>query len=667
MSPISPAEVPTKQSARIPPPTLRWVLPVSANEVARCQTGRGHNKRNAPSKAPLIALFTVRPNNTTNRPEAHARHLTSHHGDSTKLISIVCHTTTPDLDIEAQPARTKEGHFKLLYDQAGVIPEVLNHTYPGEGTAESPYLVDFLPEDVRNPMTFSQTKKWSITVVNAVATLAVAFASSAYSGGVRAVIIDFGVSQIVAILGVSLFVLGFAIGPLLWAPLSEIFGRQRLFIVTFFALTAFNAGAAGSQNIETLIILRFFAGAFGSSPLTNAGGVIADMFSASERGMASALFASAPFLGPVLGPIAGGFLGHASGWRWVEGMMAIFTGLILIISLFICPETYAPYLLRQRALELSRQTGKHYVSKHDLRKVPQLTALMRPRVLLFCEPIVTLTSIYMAIIYGTLYMLFAAFPIVYQVHRGWTPGIGGLAFIGVAVGMIFAVSYSLYDNKRYAAAVEAAGGAAQPEARLPPAIIGSILLPVGLFWFAWTNGPEIHWIVSIIASGFFGAGLVLVFLSLLNYLIDSYVVFAASALAANSVIRSLFGAAFPLFTSNMYDDLGIHWASTIPAFLALACVPFPYLFWRYGKTIRLKCKYAAEAAAVLEQMRAGAVKPPALRESDQMMEDGIEAGREEEEEKVRRASRATQGGVLSDDERTMAGDAPEEPVGTKEQ
>ncbi|KAM0334438.1 hypothetical protein ACHAQA_001465 [Verticillium albo-atrum] len=568
--------------------------------------------------------------------------------------------TQPELDVEAQPTRTKEGHFKLLYDQAGVTPEVLNHQYPGHGTPESPYLVDFLPEDARNPMTFSQTKKWSTTLVNAMATLAVAFASSAYSGGVRDIITAFGVSQTVAILGVSLFVLGFAIGPLLWAPLSEIFGRQRLFIVTFFALTVFNAGAAGSQNIETLIILRFFGGAFGSSPLTNAGGVIADMFSASERGMASALFAAAPFLGPTIGPIAGGFLGHASGWRWVEGMMAIFTGVILIISLFICPETYAPYLLRQRAAELSRQTGKTYLSKYDLRKVKQSTTLMRPWVLLFCEPIVTLTSIYMAIIYGTLYMLFAAFPIVYQVHRGWTPGVGGLAFIGVAVGMIFAVSYCLYDNKRYAAAVKAAGGAAQPEARLPPAIIGSILLPVGLFWFAWTNGPEVHWIVSIVASGFFGAGLVLVFLSLLNYLIDSYVVFAASALAANSVLRSLFGAAFPLFTTQMYDNLGIHWASSIPAFLALACVPFPYLFWRYGKTIRLKCKYAAEAAAVLEQMRAGAAKP-AIPESDEAIEEEIEAERQEEKER-----RASRGGVLSDDERTEAGDVTEERIGSKE-
>lgn len=209
--------------------------------------------------------------------------------------------TQPEQDVEAQPTKTKEGYFKLLYDQAGVTHEVLHHDYPGDGTPESPYLVEFIPNDPRNPMSFSKAKKWSITILNAIATLAVAFASSAYSGGAAEITIYFGISQTVTILGVSLFVVGFAIGPLFWAPLSEVFGRQRLFIISFFALTAFNAGAAGAQNIETLLILRFFAGAFGSSPLTNAGGVIADMFSASERGMAAAIFAAAPFLGPSIG------------------------------------------------------------------------------------------------------------------------------------------------------------------------------------------------------------------------------------------------------------------------------------------------------------------------------------------------------------------------------
>jgi hypothetical protein len=170
------------------------------------------------------------------------------------------------------------------------------------------------------------------------------------------------------------------------------------------------------------------------------------------------------------------------------------------------------------------------------------------------------------------------------------------------------------------------GGMAPPEARLPPGIIGSILLPVGLFWFAWTNGPEVHWIVSIIATGFFAAGLVLVFLSLFNYLIDSYVIYAASVLAANSVIRSLFGAVFPLFTTQMYQNLGIHWASAIPAFLALACAPFPWLFYKYGEPIRLRCKYAAEAAKVFEIMR-GQARQDESGEQENEDEEEIERQR----------------------------------------
>jgi len=187
------------------------------------------------------------------------------------------------VDIEAQAPPQRTSHFNHIFDQAGVTPEVLNHKYPGEGTAESPYLVDFLPVDPRDPTQFAPSKKWTITALQAIATLAVAFVSTAYSGGITEVIMSFRVSTTVAILGISLFVCGFALGPLLWAPLSEFYGRQILFFATYMTLTAFNAGAAGAQNIETLIILRFFAGTFGASPLTNSGGVIADMFSA--RGM----------------------------------------------------------------------------------------------------------------------------------------------------------------------------------------------------------------------------------------------------------------------------------------------------------------------------------------------------------------------------------------------
>lgn len=253
----------------------------------------------------------------------------------------------------------------------------------------------------------------------------------------------FHVGEEVVTLGLSLFVLGFAIGPLLWAPMSELYGRQYLFFGTYAMLTAFNAGAAGSQNIQTLLILRFFAGAFGSSPLTNAGGVIADMFPAHQRGLAISIFASAPFLGPTVGPIAGGFLGETQGWRWVEGLMAIFSGFLWIMGALTIPETYTPVILSKRAKKLSQMTGKVYRSKmevqHGRKTVSQeyKTALLRPWILLFKEPIVLLLSIYMAIVYGTLYLLFGAFPIVYQRERGWSPGIGGLSFIGVSTPELF--------------------------------------------------------------------------------------------------------------------------------------------------------------------------------------------------------------------------------------
>lgn len=230
--------------------------------------------------------------------------------------------------------------------------------------------------------------------------------------------------------------------------------------------------------------------------------------------------------------------------------MAIFTGVLWILCGLTVPETYAPVLLRQRAAKLSKLTGKVYLSKPDSQQGKVSfgeafkTALSRPWILLFREPIVLLLSLYMAIIYGTLYMLFAAFPIVYQEGRGWSPGVGGLAFLGVAVGMMMAVAYSIWDNKRYIRVIEKSpSGFAPPEARLPPAMIGSICMPVGskyictpcemismltllVFWFAWTNYPSIHWIVSIVATAPFGFGMVLVFLSIMNYLIDAYVIYA---------------------------------------------------------------------------------------------------------------------------------------------
>ena len=386
-------------------------------------------------------------------------------------------------------------------------------------------------------------------------------------------------------------------------------------------MVAFIGGSAGSHKITTLLVLRFFGGTFGGSPLVNSGGAIADLFLPAQRGLAMTLYCVAPFLGPVLGPIVGGFISENVGWRWVQGVCCIFVGVIGILGVIFNPETYGPVLLIRKASHLSKIDGKVYISvlkETQGKKKPSgvfKRALIRPWVLLFREPIVSVASLYMAIIYGIVYMFLAAMPVVYNEDRGWDEGIGGLAFLGITVGIVLGLAYAIYDNNGRYMKLSLAK-IANAESRLPPAIVGATALPVGFFAFAWTNYPSIHWSVSIILSTPFGVGCVLVILPIINYLIDSYTIYAASVLAAAAIFRAVVGAVFPLFTTQMYENLGIHWATALPGFLTLACVPFPLIMYRYGSALRMKCKYAFEAAEMMLKMQAQPAPIPVKTDED---------------------------------------------------
>ncbi|KAJ5281481.1 Major facilitator superfamily domain general substrate transporter [Penicillium angulare] len=497
--------------------------------------------------------------------------------------------------------------YQLVLSQDTIADNVLHHHWEGAGTEEDPYLVDWLSVDVRDPHQMQTWLKWSIRTLQAASFLSITFASSALSAANPQIQEKFGASEELVIADTALFVLAFAIGPAIWAPLSELFGRQIIFLITHGLTTLFAGATIASPNIATLLVLRFFSGAFGSSAISNAGGVVSDIYSARNRGLATIAFIGAPFLGPSLGPITCDFLAVSKGWKWVQGVITIFNGVVFLVGIVCIPETYTPVLLRKRASTLSKLTGAVYKSRLDTgdahRTAGQVFAktMVRPWILVFFKPIVLSLSIYMAIVYGTMYMEFAAFPIIFEDTLEWPQRTSGLSFLGMMIGQIFGCIYSAIDDARFKkVADKAPSGRPPPEARLIPAIVGAVTLPIGLFWFAWTNFPHIHWIVCEIGTVLFGFSHVSIFLSVVNYLVDAYTVYAASALAGNAVIRALFGAAFPLFTTPMYENLGVHWASSVSAFLAVACLPFPWIFYKFGPAIRRHCQYAVESARQLD-------------------------------------------------------------------
>lgn len=375
-------------------------------------------------------------------------------------------------------------YWKLLFDQGAVNQAAFDHSYRGNGTTSDPYIIEWPPGDARNPFNWSLYRKVLVTLVLGFTSLSVAFAGSAYMSPAAELEAYFNTSTEMVSMGLFTFNLGQAFGPIIWGPLSETLGRQVVFIISFAGVTIFNGACTASQCIAVLVAMRFFTGLCASSPLSNAGGVISDMFAPAYRGLAMTSFVLSPYLGPAIGPIVCGFVAQYAGWRWVEAVMTIFTRGIGVLGLLVIPETYAPVLLRRRAQRMAHLTGAVYVSIIELNNGRTSlarsfrTALSRPWVLLVKEPIVTLLSVYMAIVYGTLYSFFDAFLIVYQETRGWSPSTGGLAFIGVAIGMICGVAAALWVNVQYRKI--AAKGKATPETRLIPGIIGSILLPISV-------------------------------------------------------------------------------------------------------------------------------------------------------------------------------------------
>ncbi|KAF2156340.1 MFS general substrate transporter [Myriangium duriaei CBS 260.36] len=506
--------------------------------------------------------------------------------------------TEAEEDVVNLPYRTlSEGADMTQYTREVALGHIVSRIPTQSGEKIEAKLVTFTIDDPQNPKNWSKARKWWCTVIVAFTCFVVAFNSAVITSDIEGVVRTFNVSEEVALLSITLFVVGFGVGPMMFAPLSESIGRKPIYTFTLLVAVVFIVPCAVAKNIETLLVCRFIDGIAFSAPMVLVGGTLADLWHNNERGVPMAFFSAAPFSGPAIGPLVGGYLSDAMGWRWLYWIQLILSGAVYLLITLTVPETYAPKILAQKAARLRKQENDNtYTTEMEIGKRPlserMLIFLVRPFKLLFRELIVFLLSLYMSVLYGLLYMFFVAYPIIYQRGKGYTAGKTGLMFIPVAVGVMCSACCAPLVNKDYLKRAAQQGGKAVPETRLIPMMFSCWAIPIGLFIFAWSSQPETSWAGPAMGGFCVGFGFIFLYNSANNYLVDSYQHLAASALAAKTFIRSFWGAAVVLFTTQMYDRLGYEWASTLLAFIALACCAIPFLFYRYGARIRQRSHYA---------------------------------------------------------------------------
>ncbi|KAI4209543.1 MAG: hypothetical protein LQ351_007534 [Letrouitia transgressa] len=454
-----------------------------------------------------------------------------------------------------------------------------------------PNIVDWTgPDDPEKPTNWSTGVKMGIVTIISSITFLTPLASSMFAPGVPEVMTEFKSTNIeLASFVVSIYILGYAFGPLVIAPMSELYGRLWVYHVCNLGFIIFTVACAVASDINMLTAFRFFEGLFGSAPVTIGGGSIADMIVQEKRGKVMSIWVMGPLLGPIIGPVAGGYLSEAKGWRWVFWVIAIAAGAISLVALFLLRETYPPVLLKRKAKKLRQETGNNNLRAKFTSDLPPgelfRLAIVRPLKMLCLSPIVLALSTFMAVVYGYLYLLFTTITEVFEQNYGFSSGAVGLTYLGIGVGNVAGLFIFGMASDRIVKRLTK-NGEMKPEYRLPPMIPGAFVIPIGLFIYGWTAENHVHWIVPIIGTGLVGIGLLATFMPIQSYLVDAYTLYASSALAASAIERSLLGGLLPLAGRKMYDSLGLGWGNSLLGFIATALCPIPIVLFYYGERIR---------------------------------------------------------------------------------
>eukprot|EP01114_Cavostelium_apophysatum_P018837 TRINITY_DN5918_c0_g1_i1.p1 TRINITY_DN5918_c0_g1~~TRINITY_DN5918_c0_g1_i1.p1 ORF type:complete len:534 (+),score=74.70 TRINITY_DN5918_c0_g1_i1:173-1774(+) len=502
------------------------------------------------------------------------------------------------VDTELAEIEGEESEVRQSLEKAKHDPEAGTSSIPVKLEKESPNpnIVKWDENDPEHPRNFPTSKKWiTMSIVAAYAFLS-PLSSSILGPALPTLASEFNnTNHTITALYLSVFVLAYAVGPLFLGPLSEIYGRSIVIQGANFFFLAWTIACSRAMSTGEIIAYRFLAGLGGSAAISIGGGVIGDMFDAEQRGKALAIYSMGPLIGPIFGPIAGGFITQYIGWRWIFYIISMICAVVNVLGVIWLHETFAPVLLQRKRNRLAKETGnKELITELEAKQKKislgrlLMINLKRPFAMLFTSLIVFMLSLYMGIIYGILYLMFTTFPSLFQIGYGMETGISGLNYLGPGIGFtIAAIIGAKVSDRIYIKMKQDNGGVGMPEFRLPPMIVGAFLIPVGILIYGWCAEYLTHWIVPNIGACIFSCGMLLGFLCMQTYLVDTFTLYAASAMSAVTIFRSLFGFGFPLFGSQMFDAMGYGWGNTLLAGISIIIgIPFPIALFKYGARIR---------------------------------------------------------------------------------
>ncbi|KAG9257688.1 major facilitator superfamily domain-containing protein [Emericellopsis atlantica] len=453
--------------------------------------------------------------------------------------------------------------------------------------------------DPDNPQNWSNTKKSAVVFISGLTVINSTMGSALPSMAIPKITDEWGVtSPEQSVLPISVYLIGYVFGPIIWGPLSEQFGRRNLSIAAFSVFSLFTMACALAPNWPSFLVFRFFCGITGSCPIAVVAGILADIYGEPRtRGRAFAIFMVTTVFGPLFAPIVSGFCSSSIGWRWTFWIALIVCG-VTFVMIILLPETFGPILLARRAARMrAANPSARVVAPRDLESTDlnQLltVVLTRPIRMLISEPIVSTTCAYLALCYGIFYMSFQAFPIIFQQLYGLSPGVTGLCYLPIGVGAILSLPVFWYWDHFLALAVSRGKTWTKREElrRLPLACVGGPSFVIALFWLGWSAQEGTSFVVPMLAGIPFGFGFQLIFMALLNYLTDAYDSFAASANAVASMCRSLLAVVLPLATSHMFNNLGISGACSLLGGLTAVMCAIPFVFIWKGPDIRARSKF----------------------------------------------------------------------------